>query len=66
MYKGKVIKYILCKIDGREYQVGEEYTSPTLDRIQELTQLGYLENEDTENVGVAKKSSRKRVNDNAE
>lgn len=42
MKESKVIKYILCKLDGREYQAGESYIGSP-DRINELVQLGYLE-----------------------
>lgn len=41
MIECKVIQYILCKLDGREYQVGDVYTG-TQDRIDELIELGYL------------------------
>lgn len=43
MIERKVARYILCKIDGREYQIGDTYKSKNQARIDELTELGYLE-----------------------
>jgi hypothetical protein len=43
LLEGKVIRYLLCKLDGREYQIGETYQSTDQSRIDELVDLGYLE-----------------------
>jgi len=42
MAKGKVIQYILCKLDGQEYNPGDVYEGSP-ERIAELIKLGYLE-----------------------
>lgn len=43
MIERKVKRYILCKLDGREYQPGDTYTSKDQERIDYLTDLGYLD-----------------------
>lgn len=42
MTEGKVIRYILCKLDDREYIPGDTYEG-TPERINELAKLGYLQ-----------------------
>lgn len=42
MTEGKVTRYILCKLDGREYIPGDTYEG-TPERIDELAKLGYLQ-----------------------
>lgn len=41
MAEGKVVRYILCKLDDREYAAGDTYEGSP-ERVEELTRLGYL------------------------
>lgn len=65
MITRKVKMYILCKLDGKEYQPGETYAAKDQERIDYLTELGYLEQEDVEeNEEPKTQRSRKRGSDN--
>jgi hypothetical protein len=50
MSEAKVTQYILCKLDGKEYEPGDTYEGSP-ERIAELTKLGYLEAEEKANRG---------------